>query len=385
MSSISSDEDDDLLGQHIYNYEVISKLGEGSFGMVYKVQHIKSMVEYALKFSIEDLHGHGGMMQEVEVLEKIKVHDPENKTPILKLIDCFQHEGKLCMVFPLMAQSLQKACSLQRLGLFSQTLFFTRDQIRRIGYQILQGLNFLHKSGIIHTDIKADNIMLTNSSSTDAIKNDKICIIDMGMARFDHQDKKTKVSNKYYQAPEIILDFGYDTCSDIWAAGIVLFEMWSGKFLFRNNSDTIRLATMEILLGPPPVDYVSHNKDFYPEGSIDFTALKDVSSSTKPLECYVGLEDGSSDEQFINLMRCLWEWNHFNRMSAHSLLEHPFFEGMAALYGRGYENTQKDINNNDIIAPILYAKTMNHESNLSVMNPSMNEVENLFEHSLHLS
>ena len=193
----------------IRNYEIVCKLATGGFGAVYKVKNTTNMKEYALKMSIKDFSGKDGtsMLQEVRILSDINCLDPKNKFPLLKLRDSFVHDHKLCMVFPLMGETIARVMDDRR-------FYFKRKEIQHVGYQIFQGLNFLHMEGITHTDIKPDNIMFTTRGSYKEIR-----IIDVGLARFSSQDKFIQISNDAYQAPEIILDRGYNTCSDIWAAG----------------------------------------------------------------------------------------------------------------------------------------------------------------------
>ena len=106
------------------------------------------------------------------------------------------------------------------------------------------------------------------------------------------------------QAPEILLDYGYGNRSDIWAAGVVLFEVWSGKVLFNYESRTTRLVIMEQVLGPAPVEFASYNETYYRDGYLDVDPClrQEISCQFSPLEMYKGL-DGYHDEEFIDLMR----------------------------------------------------------------------------------
>ena len=123
-------------------------------------------------------------------------------------------------------------------------------------------------------------------------------------------------------------------------AGVVLFEMWCGKRLFNDKSRAVRLAIMEHVLGPQPVEYLSEYIDnaYYINGSLDTRpdTQKYVLSRFKPLHKYVAFEDGYPDEQFIDLMRCVWQWEHYKRACASELLRHPFFKGMSDVYGGAF-------------------------------------------------
>ena len=327
----------------IHRYKIVSKLDEGSFGVVYKVLNTQTGLEYALKITKkevchENVHE---MMRELQVLKKINRLDSDNKIPILKLENAFQYKGKLCMVFPLMAENI--------LDFMNEDIFryFRRDHLQHVGYQLFQTLHFLHINGIIHTDLKVDNIMFTNSESERNVQydenledfitiktNKEICLIDVGLARFDHENSNIEVCNTSYQAPEIIIKCCYDRGSDIWAAGVILFEMWSGKRLFNEKSRKARLAIMEHVLGPTPVQYASYDSSHYKDGilKVSQTFRKMVSSKFSPLGMYEGL-DGQPDPQFIDLIRWLWTWTSCERPTADMVLRHPFFDGMEDIYG----------------------------------------------------
>ena len=329
------------IGETIGKYKIVSKLGKGGNGIVYEVTDNESKNSYAMKISIKDFCGKYGrqMAKEIEVLKKIEYCDYKNKAPILKLKDYFEHDGKLYLIFPLMGETIEKVLYNSNFG------YFERYQIQQIGYQIFQALSFMHYNGIIHTDLKNDNIMFT-SSKTDYKydnnaggfithkTNNEIRIIDVGLARFDNEDRNVEISNDYCQAPEILLDYGYGTRSDIWAVGVVLFEMWSGKVLFDYESRKTRLMIMEKVLGPAPVEFAKHNETFYRNGYLDVNPFlqQDINSQFSPLEMYKGL-DGYQDEEFISLMRCIWEWDPVYRPIAATLMRHSFFKGMGDIYG----------------------------------------------------
>lgn len=92
--------------------------------------------------------------------------------------------------------------------------------------QVLLGLNCMHQLGIMHRDLKPDNIMIKNSDNLD-----RVCLTDFGFATFFDFDKKEKFycGSLVYMAPELIIGKqGYDQKVDIWALGITLLFMLFG-------------------------------------------------------------------------------------------------------------------------------------------------------------
>ena len=308
-------ESNNWIGYSIRKYRIVDKLGEGASACVYKVKNTETMIESALKISKNEFSEKNivNMAQEVKVLKAIEERDPENRAPILKMEECFMHEGKQCMIFPLMGKTLASFMENPKFR-FSG---FQREHIQRIGYQIFQALHFLHQNGISHRDLKSDNIMFTNLEPiaeynyelqnfiTDK-NNQEIRLIDVGLARFDFQNYN-------------------DKDNDIWDAGLVLFKMWCGEDLFFNKKEIV-----QHVLCPAPVEFAASN----PNGVFDasFNQRRSVYSKLKPLDMYRGL-DGHPDPQFLHLIRGLLEFRADMKNSASFAMQHPYFEGMAQIYG----------------------------------------------------
>lgn len=106
------------------------------------------------------------------------------------------------------------------------------NETRYIFKQLCEAFDYLHNKNIIHRDIKADNIMVTKSH--------KIKIIDFGFAAVQMPGKKLKMfcGTPSYMSPELIKKQEYDgMASDVWALGVVLFQMLNGSFPFKAQLD----------------------------------------------------------------------------------------------------------------------------------------------------
>jgi cyclin-dependent kinase-like len=108
------------------------------------------------------------------------------------------------------------------------------EAIKRVIYQILTAVEFLHCSRIIHRDIKPENLLISESGVV------KLC--DFGFAR-KLQDKPNYqytdyVSTRWYRAPELLVgDAAYSTSVDVWAIGCIFAEIFNGLPLFPGQSD----------------------------------------------------------------------------------------------------------------------------------------------------
>ena len=81
-------------------------------------------------------------------------------------------------------------------------------------------------------------------------------LIDFGSATFDHEPHNTIVSTYLYRAPEVILELGWSQPCDVWSIGCILYEMYSGIYMFPFQNDHEHLALMELILGFFPERFV---------------------------------------------------------------------------------------------------------------------------------
>ena len=113
---------------------------------------------------------------------------------------------------------LLKTLSGRRVN-FKMLLFFPQ----KVARQCLEGLKFLHRLGIIHCDIKPENILIKS------YRRCKIKIIDLGSSCFRADNLGFYVQSRSYRAPEVIVGLPYDEKIDIWSLGCVLAELYSGE------------------------------------------------------------------------------------------------------------------------------------------------------------
>ena len=269
---------------HFGPYEIISLLGSGQFANVYKCIHILTKEKYAIKIFHSPRRHLSTFYNEIKILQNV------NHPLIVKLIDYLETNEFIALVF----EFIDGINLLDYMVALDTPM--TETRARYIFVQIIEILWYLDKHGIVHRDLKLENILLVNHNlvvkkdstmnsdfeQQPEIEKDKIKLIDFGLStqlvviKENEKDKKEmkeehfllcekqkqKQTQKlmhsmcgtiFYVAPEIInlfyLPKGYGYCKkvDIWSAGISLYVMLCGEAPF--NADTDPEIYKKILKG----------------------------------------------------------------------------------------------------------------------------------------
>ena len=231
-------------------YKIQKLLGEGSFGKAYLAKTDKDDKKYVIKQIIMD-----GMTDQ----EK---RDTFNEAVILKKLD---HPNIIKFKEVFLQRKPQEALNIVTEfadgGDLSQKIEqqkkkpFQESEILDYITQICLALQHVHKKHIIHRDLKSGNVFLMKSGI--------IKLGDFGIAKvLKSQKAKTMVGTPYYLSPEIINNKPYDSKSDIWALGVLLYELMTFKMPF--NATSLPLLSIKINRGvfhPPPKIYSAEIKN----------------------------------------------------------------------------------------------------------------------------
>lgn len=229
----------DLYGKcrNVTEFEKLNRIGEGSYGIVYRVRDTVHEKILALKKLL--LHNNALTRTELREVNGMTKCRHENIVQLKEVV-----VGKsLTSIFLVMEYCEQDLASLQD----NIETPFTESHVKCIILQVLKGLNYLHSNFIIHRDLKPSNLLL----------NDKGCvkIADFGLARF-YQVPTTpmtpKVVTLWYRAPELILHSSkYSTAIDMWALGCILGELLDKKPLLPGKTEIMQMNLIIDLLGNP--------------------------------------------------------------------------------------------------------------------------------------
>jgi protein kinase len=214
-------------------FEELEVLGNGAFGIVTKCRDKETGEIIAIKKMKQRYASFDECLQlkEVKSLRKLK------HVNVVKLLQVFRENEFLFLVFELLDQSLLKT--------ISERSSYSEPEIRSIMSQILTGLAYIHRQGFFHRDLKPDNVCW---------KGDVIKIADFGLAReIRSRPPYTEYTGtRWYRAPEIILraEF-YNSPVDVWAAGAIMAELYSGRPLFQGTSEADQMYKIFGVLGAP--------------------------------------------------------------------------------------------------------------------------------------
>ena len=218
---------EELVSQNKANYEVLEFLGRGTFGQVVKCwkKGTKDIVAIKILKNHPSYQRQGQI--EVQILSRLMQENAE-KYNFVKAYEFFNHKNHTCIVFEMLEQNLYdflKAQNFRPMPL---------RYIRPITQQVLCALLKLKQLGLIHADLKPENIMLVEPENQPF----KVKVIDFGSA--SHVSKTvpaTYLQSRYYRAPEIILGLNYNESIDMWSLGCVIAELFLGWPLYPGASE----------------------------------------------------------------------------------------------------------------------------------------------------
>ena len=207
------------------NFEILQKLGDGAYSVVYKVRRKIDGNIYALKkvklLNLKDKEKQNAL-NEVRILASVK------STFVISYKEAFieESESSLCIVMEFADQGdlFQKITQFKKMGVLIEEV-----DIWRIFIQMTKGLKALHDLKILHRDMKSANIFLFSDGSAK--------IGDLNVSKVARKGLGyTQTGTPYYASPEVWKDQPYDSKSDIWSLGCITYEMLTLRPPFRAES-----------------------------------------------------------------------------------------------------------------------------------------------------
>ncbi|KAK9478499.1 kinase-like domain-containing protein [Lipomyces japonicus] len=286
-------------------YERKAQVGEGTYGKVYKAVNAITNEMVALKRIRMESERDGFP---ITALREIKLLQSVRHENVVSLLEMMVEKSSVYMVFDYMDHDLS--------GILTHPNFVLEQaHVKHLFKQLLSGLNYLHKRGILHRDIKGSNILLNNDG--------QLKIADFGLARFYNKHKSNvdytnRVITLWYRPPELLLGAtAYGPGVDVWGAGCLMVEFYTRRAIFQGQDEMQQLEAIYNIMGTP-------NKEIYSD--VDQLPWYELVKPTEEKESkFISLYEKIMSPCGLELASKLLSLDPKKRPSAEEALADPYF------------------------------------------------------------
>jgi len=216
-----------MIGQTISHYRILGKLGEGGMGVVYKAEDVKLKRTVAMKFLPRNLSARSEERE--RFLHEARAASALSHPNICVIHEIDEENGEIFLVMEYVDGITLREWVARKYGEPESYRKNVTLEALQLGIQIAGGLAAAHEKGIVHRDVKAENIMVTSDA--------RAKIMDFGLAKLRGLSKLTRTGSTVgtfaYMSPEQIEGVEVDHRTDIFSFGVVLYEMLAGQIPFR--------------------------------------------------------------------------------------------------------------------------------------------------------
>ncbi|RJE24602.1 Cell division control protein [Aspergillus sclerotialis] len=318
------------------NYQKIEKIGEGTYGVVYKARELnhpnRIVALKKIRLEAEDEGVPSTAIREISLLKEM--NDPN----IVSLYNIVHADGhKLYLVFEFLDLDLKKYMealpvseggrgkALPDGSTMSTDLGLGDAMVKKFMAQLIEGIRYCHSHRVLHRDLKPQNLLIDREGN--------LKLADFGLARAFGVPLRTythEVVTLWYRSPEILLGGRqYSTGVDMWSCGAIFAEMCTRKPLFPGDSEIDEIFKIFRLLGTP-------DENTWP-GVTSFPDFKPTFPKWKRADSHA-LVPGL-DPDGLDLLEALLEYDPARRLSAKQACMHSYFQHGSSYYsGRNRRN-----------------------------------------------
>eukprot|EP00959_Pyramimonas_sp_CCMP1952_P267358 5590096-Pyramimonas_sp.AAC.1 len=294
-------------------YEKLEKIGEGTYGKVYKAKCNNTGQLVALKKTRLEMEEEGvpsTALREVSLLQMLS-----ESIYVVRLLKVEHVEEAmkpiLYLVFEYLDTDLKKYMDKTGRGPSNP---LPKETVRSFMYQLIKGVAHIHRHGVMHRDLKPQNLLVDKA-------NNILKIADLGLGRAFTVPVKSythEIVTLWYRAPEVLLGCThYSTPVDMWSVGCIFAEMAHKVALFPGDSELQQLLHIFKMLGTP-------NESVWP----NVTKLRDWHEfpQWRPTDLAKAIPE--LDHNGIDLLKRMLVYDPAKRIHANQALDHPYFDSL---------------------------------------------------------
>ncbi|KAH7318492.1 serine threonine protein kinase CMGC group [Stachybotrys elegans] len=299
-----------------------SVVGSGTYGKVFKGLNVYTKGLVALKRIRMEGERDGfpvTAVREIKLLQSLK------HTNIVNLQEVMVEKNDCFMVFEYLSHDLT--------GLLHHPTFKLNSAQRKdLSKQLFEGLDYLHERGVLHRDIKAANILVSNEGI--------LKLADFGLARFyakRHQlDYTNRVITIWYRSPELLLgETKYTAAVDVWSAACVMVEIFTKAAIFAGDGTELsQLDKIYNILGTP-------NLQDWP-GLVDMAWFELLRPTAKRKNVFAEKYKDKVTPAAFELLSAMFHYDPIKRPTAAEVLQHPYFTAEEPLPKQAIELKEVD-------------------------------------------
>ncbi|OBA17829.1 uncharacterized protein OGAPODRAFT_86428 [Ogataea polymorpha] len=302
-------------------FQQLEKLGEGTYATVFKGRNRALGTFVALKeINLDSEEGTPSTaIREISIMKELR---HEN---IITLYDVIHTENKLTLVFEYLDKDLKKYMDTNG---YNKSGALEPHVVKSFMFQLLRGIMFCHDNRVLHRDLKPQNLLISSKG--------ELKLGDFGLARAYGIPVNTfsnEVVTLWYRAPDVLLGSrSYSTSIDMWSAGCIMAEMFTGKPLFPGSSNEDQLLKIFRIMGTP-------NERTWP-GVTNYPNYRSNFNVFIPQDLHTLIPN--MDNLALNLLQGLLQMRPELRLSARQALQHAWFNdftGNAASVSPVFEQT----------------------------------------------
>ncbi|KAH2752892.1 hypothetical protein KXV55_007167 [Aspergillus fumigatus] len=282
-----------------------SVIGAGTYGKVFKAIHVYTQRKVALKKIRMEGEKDGfpvTAVREIKLLQHLRNHN------VVSLLEVMVERNECFMVFEYLSHDLT--------GLINHPTFtLTAAHKKDLAKQMFDGLNYLHHRGVLHRDIKAANILISNRGL--------LKFADFGLARFFSKSRQLDYTNRvitiWYRPPELLLgETRYGPAVDVWSAGCVFVELFTKKAVFPGEGGEIsQLEKLYASLGTP-------TRAEWPD-LVEMPWFELMRPTERKKRVFEDIYREVLSPAALDLVSQIFRYDPTKRPSAEEVLTHPYF------------------------------------------------------------